>query len=609
MTSDSSEQDSLILRVLVKEHTYSHWSYAYPDSKEDISGTGLPSPLMYKWFNNDLVDFADTTHPVLVKSPTRSAAYIPGVIILNEKRTYGRTANKKRLLYKCIPDDRRLPHFLVPYDMKIDFSKAYMNKYVLFKLSDWSSDHPHGVLVETLGDIDKIELFYEYQLYCNSLNSSLKEMTQKIKEMTKHKTMDEYFQEIKSEPSYKIQDLTTIPNPPKVFTIDPVNAVDYDDGLSIMECPDTTDIYVTIYIANVAFWLEKFKLWDSFDNRIATIYLPDRRRPMLPSILSETLCSLNEHTRRFALAVRFRIKKCENTWTIDEAATTIQNVIIQPYKNYAYEDPKMVYQDVNYIKLFETTVRLSNHIRNSSEMVAYWMIVTNTYLAKYMYPHNAGIYRVAVKKTPDRTLRHPRKPIVINTPISMDDSPKRLLLGEDINEPESEYDSDSSEEVESDGELDPVVKENYEKLTMEEKRFIDGNRKSRSVLCEEVDKDENMYARCTSGIRRYEDICNMCELERLMGVTLRHGMAAKEYFECDKKEERERVMRRLSKRTLSGEYDGYSVGDGRYMVKGVGVIRIKERRERYERVKVRGSNILNELGYECKWELMDITKW
>jgi len=605
MNIDSQELDRLILRVLVKEHTYSRWSYAYPDSKEDISGTGLPSPLTYKWFNNDLVDFTDTTHPVLVKSPTRSAAYIPGVIILNGNRTYGRTANKKRLLYKCIPDDRRLPHFLVPYDMKIDFSKAYMNKYVLFKLNHWEEEHPHGVLVETLGDIDKIELFYEYQLYCNSLNSSLKEMTQKIKEMTKHKSMDEYFQEIASDPGYKIQDWTTIPHPPQVFTIDPVNAVDYDDGLSIMECQDSTDIYVTVYIANVAFWLEKFKLWDSFDNRIATIYLPDRRRPMLPSILSETLCSLNEHTRRFALAIRFRIKKYEDTWTMDEAATTIQNVIIQPYKNYAYGDPKMVYQDVNYIKLFETTVRLSHHIRNSSEMVAYWMIVTNTYLAKYMYPHNAGIYRVAVKKTPDKNPhKTPRQPIMYHTPISTNDPPKLLLLEEDTNEPESEYDSDSSEEVESEGELNPVAKENYEKLTMEEKRFIEGNRKSRSVLCEEVDKDEKMYVRCTSGIRRYEDICNMCELERLMGVTLRDGMAAKDYFECDKKEEKERVIRRLLKRTLSGEYEGYSEGDGKYIVKGVGVIRLKEKREKYERVKVRGINKYEKLGYELGWELL-----
>jgi hypothetical protein len=32
--------------------------------------------------------------------------------------------------------------------------------------------------------------------------------------------------------------------------------------------------------------------------------------------------------------------------------------------------------------------------------------------------------------------------------------------------------------------------------------------------------------------------------------------------------------------------------------------KIKERRERYERVKVRGSNILKEIGYERLWELL-----
>jgi hypothetical protein len=95
----------------------------------------------------------------------------------------------------------------------------------------------------------------------------------------------------------------------------------------------------------------------------------------------------------------------------------------------------------------------------------------------------------------------------------------------------------------------------------------------------------------------------MCELERLMGVTLRDGMAAKDYFECDKKEEKERVMRRLLKRTLSGEYEGYSEGDGKYIVKGVGVIRLKEKREKYERVKVRGINKYEKLGYVLGWEL------
>ena len=60
---------------------------------------------------------------------------------------------------------------------------------------------------------------------------------------------------------------------------------------------------VSIYIANVFLWLETLDLWKTFSHRVATIYLPDRKRPMLPTVLSDTLCSLQENQNRFALAM------------------------------------------------------------------------------------------------------------------------------------------------------------------------------------------------------------------------------------------------------------------------------------------------------------------
>ena len=57
------------------------------------------------------------------------------------------------------------------------------------------------------------------------------------------------------------------------------------------------------YISNVVFWMEILDLWESFDDRIATIYLPDRKRPMLPTILSDALCSLQENRIRFAFTL------------------------------------------------------------------------------------------------------------------------------------------------------------------------------------------------------------------------------------------------------------------------------------------------------------------
>ena len=46
-------------------------------------------------------------------------------------------------------------------------------------------------------------------------------------------------------------------------------------------------------------WMEELDLWNSFSERISTIYLPDRKRPMMPLALSNCVCSLceNEETR------------------------------------------------------------------------------------------------------------------------------------------------------------------------------------------------------------------------------------------------------------------------------------------------------------------------
>ena len=54
-----------------------------------------------------------------------------------------------------------------------------------------------------------------------------------------------------------------------------------------------------------------FQIWDSFSDRISTIYLPDRRRPMLPTCLSECLCSLLEKRTRFSFVCELTIKKYE----------------------------------------------------------------------------------------------------------------------------------------------------------------------------------------------------------------------------------------------------------------------------------------------------------
>ena len=488
-----------MIRLFVQDHSYSSWEYKLETNQEPI--TPFPEPISNKILNNDVLMYNEQTQAYqLHHSPIRRAEYVPGVLILEGNQTYGRTKNKKKCLYKCIPDDKHLPHFLVPYDIIIDFSKAYKNKYVIFKFQEWTAEHPLGMLVETLGDVNILEAFYEYQLYSKSLHSSLKEMTKKIKDMTKTKTMSQYFQDILLNPNYKIHDKTDR----YVFTVDSHNTIEFDDAFSIHQ--ENNEIIVTVYVAQVVFWLELFQLWNSFDNRISTIYLPDRRRPMLPTILTDSLCSLKENEPRIVIATEFRFQESEDKTTTNLINVNIYNALIKVNKNYHYEDHKMIYQDKYYIQLFELTSRLGSKIKNSCELVSYWMVRTNSYIAEFMQKHKTGIYRIGKIKV------------------------KEFQDQEDETEEE---------------------KQNFERLDQETKRYIEYHANAQSVLYQDDISlnhelmNKKMYLRITSAIRRYEDICNQRELMRIMGITLRDGESLHDLFHEDMCNEKYRSIRKV----------------------------------------------------------------
>lgn len=85
------------------------------------------------------------------------------------------------------------------------------------------------------------------------------------------------------------------------FTIDPADAKDFDDALSIASRGDHVEI--GIHIADVSHYLKpQTALDDEAASRGVSVYLVDRTVPMLPEILSNDLCSLNprEEKRTFS---------------------------------------------------------------------------------------------------------------------------------------------------------------------------------------------------------------------------------------------------------------------------------------------------------------------
>jgi len=378
---------------MIEDRNYSQWNIldAETGKNVDIADSEYPglselNPIKEKLFTKDIFSFNSDLSINVLHCSVKETLELPGILMLDNNKTFGRTENKKRLLYKCIPDDKHLPAFLIPYEIQMGFSKVNKNKYVIFKFDSWKDKHPQGILVQTLGNVDNIEIFYEYQLYCKSLHHSISKFINKTRENIEKRPAAEHISQIFNNKNFTIEDRR---NDHYIFSIDPLGSMDFDDAFSIKKTPDG-NWKVSVYIANVYFWLESFNLWNSFSKRVSTIYLPDRRRPMLPTILSESLCSLQKQQDRFAFVMDVIVDADGN---IIENSCSFSNALITVEKNYVYEDPKMIATDENYKNLLEITVKMDKETENSHDVVSYWMIVMNSMCGNFMSSNKFGIFR------------------------------------------------------------------------------------------------------------------------------------------------------------------------------------------------------------------------
>ena len=386
-------------KVFIHDREYSKWSFIPEEtSHQEIENptTNLQvHPTTYKWFNQDIILYDSLQNTFTTTySYIRNAPEIAGILVLENNRTYGRLSKNgvtKKLLYKCIPNDKHLPVFLIPYDPPIHFSKVFKNKYVVFKYQNWEDVHPQGMLTHTIGDVDNYDCFYEYQLYCKGLHNSLTPFTNKTREHLHVNHIEDILQNTK----YNIEDRRHHIRRP--ITIDPEHSTDFDDALSIHKINNQT--HVTIYIANVFIWLDTLNLWKYLTERVSTIYLPDRKRPMLPNILSDKLCSLQKCEDRFALALDIIY---DNEHRIIDSS--FKTALINVSNNYVYESDSLQ-KDEQYNLLYDFTRTLDDHITDSHEIVSYWMVKMNSLVGQEMAKHKTGIFRKAtVTKSVNETI-------------------------------------------------------------------------------------------------------------------------------------------------------------------------------------------------------------
>ena len=471
-----------LYKINFNNRNYSSWDIFNDTTLESVKIDDL-NPIENKLFTNDVFTY-NKGKINIIHSSTRLSENIPAVLIISDNKTYGRKikvdendnikSKQGKLLYKCVPDDSRIPIFLVPYEIKkLGFSKSYSNIYVTIRYEEWNDKHPHGIINQIIGPVDILDNFYEYQLYCKSLNASMQKFNKdtikalKEKANTSIDTHDIFIENVcKKYP--QIENRCNW----NVFTIDPATSLDYDDGFSIKKLSDN-QTKLSIYIANVTILMDALNIWPSFSQRISTIYLPDRKRPMLPTILSDCLCSLQQHVPRFAFVMDIIIDSDYKIYSI-----SYSNTLIKVCKNYAYEEESLLLNS-EYKLLLEVTKKISynykylSNIRNSHDVVCYLMIFMNYHCAQDLLKYKNGIFRSTI----------------INKTV---DLPDDINIPEEVHKFIKVWNSSCGQYID----IEAIAKENTEIITRHELLEMDA------------------YIHITSPIRRLVDLLNMIKFQQ-----------------------------------------------------------------------------------------------
>ena len=458
-------------KIVLENRNYTNWNIYDSNNfeKKDLQ----INPIECKLFSNDVFIF-EKNKVNIIHSSIRTGPPIAGVLIISGNKTYGRKNGK--LLYKCMPDDVRIPAFLIPYEIKnIGFSKIFTNLYVTITFDEWKDKHPYGKLNNVIGPVDVLDNFYEYQLYCKSLNVSLQKFQKDTSKTLQNKSQQVFIETIKEK--YKTIEDRTNQKEWHIFSIDPEKCLDFDDAFSVRKHSDNAYI-VSVYIANVFIWIDALNLWDSFSKRVSTIYLPDKRRPMIPTILSEGLCSLQENVTRVALTMDLYIV---NNEIVD---TKYCNSFIKVCKNYIYEEEKLLHNDryhelLDIVQNLSTKFKYINNIKDSHDVVTYLMILMNYQCAIELLKHNTGIFRSAIGK------------------ISNNNKNSDLLLPVDL----------------------PNDVVNFVKIwNSTAGQYIDGTEISNGQQTRHDVLDMEAYIHITSPIRRLVDLLNMIQFQKVFGL-------------------------------------------------------------------------------------------
>lgn len=242
-------------------------------------------------------------------------------ILERKKETFVGTIQCSQHYAFLIPTGKQLP-----YDIFIPLSAlngAKNGEKAIVKITTWPENqkNPEGKVLEVLGQPGDND---------TEMNAIMAEYELPVKFPTNvEKAADKIAEEIPSEEIKKRKDFRDI----TTFTIDPKDAKDFDDALSVRRL-ENGNIEVGVHIADVSYYVEENSTLDKEAyNRATSVYLVDRTIPMLPERLSNGVCSLRPDEAKLCFSAVFELNtnaEVQNQW--------FGRTIIRSNRRFTYEE-------------------------------------------------------------------------------------------------------------------------------------------------------------------------------------------------------------------------------------------------------------------------------
>lgn len=246
-------------------------------------------------------------------------------VVKRSRNTIVGTYKKSRRFGFVIPDDPKINRDV--YVHESDSMNAKNGHKVVVRIVDWQDErtNPEGEIVEILGfpddpGVDVMSVVKSYELPTDFPPRVEKEAAQ-------------IPTTIPAEEIARRLDLRDT----NCFTIDPVDAKDFDDAVSIRKLENGL-FELGVHIADVSYYVKENSPLDKEAlRRGSSIYLVDRVIPMLPEKLSNEICSLKEGVDRLTMSCIMEV----------DANGTVKNYriaesVIRSKKRFTYQEVQAI---------------------------------------------------------------------------------------------------------------------------------------------------------------------------------------------------------------------------------------------------------------------------